>query len=808
EFLQMRPQDVDARTRSDQFDSIMSTLLQKGNVTFQTEHRASDGSTVPVEINSQVFSLGDSKRILSVARDITERKRAAERHSQVVETTADGFWMVDLEGQIKEVNDSYCEMVGYSREELLGMSISDIQADDSDRDISARIQKIIEQGHHRFETRHSRKDGGTISVEISASYFEPGGGRIFAFLRDITERKKAEERLRIRDRAIQSSLNGIAIVDLDGNICSANPAALDMWGYEDTSALIGTQADALWNSHEKATDAFERAIEHGQWRGEMTAEKRDGTPFQVQAALSSIPGEDGDVAYVVGVFQDISDRKEAENRLREAYGELRETKQRMVDQERQRALSQMASGIAHDFNNALSPIRGYAELLLRSPEKLENPGMVKRYLRDIKTAADHAAETVRRMRKFYRPGEEWEHEPLDVNSVVQEAISMARPRWKQEAQAEGINIEMRTSLGDIPALKGNQTELHEILTNLLFNAVDAMEDDGCIEVATRTRDEDAIVIEVSDTGHGMDEQTLQHCLDPFYTTKAETGTGLGLSVTQSIARRHGGHVEAESVEGEGSTFRVILPAGDVEEEPEEETCTRAEQEETGAEYRALEILVVEDEDMQRELITQMLRSDGHTVDAAANGTQGLQKFSEGWYNLVLTDRAMPEMGGDELAHMVKDAAPDKPVVMLTGFGEMMEAAEEHPENVDAVVSKPVSQQKLRRAFDQVLEGSFVPPEEISDDSSAPEHMPADDVDSESDEDIDSLLQSLHERLVDNDLQATELAPRVARELSGTACGEEAEQLADTVHSFDFAPARQLLHEIAEDLDVSLNGQDP
>jgi len=303
----------------------------------------------------------------------------------------------------------------------------------------------------------------------------------------------------------------------------------------------------------------------------------------------------------------------------------------------------------------------------------------------------------------------------------------------------------------------------------------------------------------------MDEQTLQHCLDPFYTTKAETGTGLGLSVTQSIARRHGGHVEAESMQGRGSTFRVFLPADNSGEEHAEKEQAPTEERTAAPEARSLHILVVEDDQMQRNLITAMLRSDGHEVDAAAQGMSGLEKFSAGWYDVVLTDRAMPEMGGDELASLVKDAAPDKPVIMLTGFGEMMEAAEEEPEDVDTVVSKPISQQKLRRAFDQVLDGAFVITEDRCETSAMDKPTSRDD--SEPDEDLDSLLQSLHEQLHDNDLQATELATRLADELSGTRCGEEAQQLADTVHIFDFAPARELLQHIAEKLDVPLDGQE-
>lgn len=345
-------------------------------------------------------------------------------------------------------------------------------------------------------------------------------------------------------------------------------------------------------------------------------------------------------------------------------------------------------------SNALSTVRGFSELLLNNPEKLDHPDVVKKYVEYIHGAADNAADTVRRMRKFYRPAEEATHEPLDLNAIVTDAIAMTQPRWKEEEQARGRNIRTRVSLGQVPQVLGHESELHEVLTNLIFNAVDAIDKEGEVSIATR-REDDEVVLEVTDTGSGMDEQTLQNCFNPFYTTKGTKGTGLGLSVTQGIVRRHQGDIEVDSEPGQGTSVYVRLPVGEKGETggitPDEAVDG------TGS----LHILVVEDGVEQRELISEMLENGGHDVDVATDGQEGLRKFDNGWYDLVMTDRSMPEFGGDELAEMIKDRAPHKPVIMVTGFGDMMDAAGEKPEHVDLLVSKPVSREKLETAISKV-----------------------------------------------------------------------------------------------------------
>ena len=233
-----------------------------------------------------------------------------------------------------------------------------------------------------------------------------------------------------------------------------------------------------------------------------------------------------------------------------------------------------------------------------------------------------------------------------------------------------------------------------MLANLIFNAVDAMPKGGTITV--RARSEGACVrLEVSDTGIGMSDEVRQRCLEPFFTTKGQHGTGLGLSLVHTTIQRHGGTLTIESQPGRGSTFVALLPVLD---EPD----GHAENADSRESLRPLHILLVDDDPLVRKSVVAQLNTQAHVVETASNGREGLDRFASGRFDLVVTDRAMPEMGGDQLAATIERSAPETPVIMLTGFGDLMSAKGEHPVGVDAVVSKPVTLDALTRAILKVI----------------------------------------------------------------------------------------------------------
>jgi signal transduction histidine kinase/ActR/RegA family two-component response regulator len=377
--------------------------------------------------------------------------------------------------------------------------------------------------------------------------------------------------------------------------------------------------------------------------------------------------------------------------------ELHRTQRHIIEQERLNAVGKMASGLAHDFNNALVPISGYAEMLLEHQGILLDQAKATKYLKLIMTGVEDAASVVSRLREFYRKREEGEtYRPLSLNQMVEQAVALTRPRWRDEALGSGRTILVEADMRPVPRILGSESELRELLTNLIFNAVDAMPEGGTIRIRTGLREAasgDAapqVFLEVSDTGTGMTDEVRRRCLEPFFSTKGERGTGLGLPMVFGIVKRHRGTLDIDSTVGKGTTFIVLLPP--------DTTQTREVQQRTQAPSGPLSVLVVDDEPIARDVLTEYLTGDGHTVQTAVNGRDGIEKFKAGQFAVVITDRAMPEVGGDQLAAMVKEASPATPVVLLTGFGDLMNAAGEKPDGVDLVVKKPIRLGTLREVL--------------------------------------------------------------------------------------------------------------
>lgn len=399
--------------------------------------------------------------------------------------------------------------------------------------------------------------------------------------------------------------------------------------------------------------------------------------------------------------QEIAERRRAEaavlesnHQLSTALGQLRATQQQIIQRERMHALGRMANGIAHDFNNALAPILGFSELLLMKPETITDAKKVRNYVEMIHSAAQDSAKVVSRLREFYRYRDENEvFASVVINDVVLQAISITQPRWKDQALAMGVNIDIRTEMGDVPTVPGNESELRDLLVNLIFNAVDAIPKRGTVTIRTEVQGR-WLVLTVSDDGIGMSAEIRARCLEPFFSTKEDQGTGLGLGSVYGIARRHEGEIDIQSEEGRGTTVAVSLPL-------EKNVRPPALPKVMPAASPSLRILVVEDEPLVREVIGVYLSEDRHEVTLAENGREGLEKYRAGQFDLVMTDRSMPEMNGDVLAAEIKKLQPTQPVLLLTGFGDIMSGSGEQPAGVDLVVSKPFTLTTLRTAIAKV-----------------------------------------------------------------------------------------------------------
>jgi len=378
--------------------------------------------------------------------------------------------------------------------------------------------------------------------------------------------------------------------------------------------------------------------------------------------------------------------------------ELENAHKKLVRQERLNALAQMASGIAHDFNNVLMPITGWSEMLLADLDILDDREDARGILEAIRTAGNDARHIVRRLRQVYKE-EEIDYELLQLVTVVETAISLTTPKWKEEMNAKGRSIEMEMDCGQAPDIKGNATELREALTNLIFNAVDAMPEGGVITFRARCEDATTVVLEVADTGLGMDEKGRQRCMEPFFTTKGTEGTGLGLSMVHGIMQRHGGELEIESQSGVGTIIRMRFPVPSGNDfkidKPEKEL----------KQLPAMRVLVIDDEARARNLIAKFLKTDGHSVELAGGGQEGLDVFHHDEFDLVITDRAMPAMSGDEVAKEISRAKPGTPIIMLTGFGDIMKDHGKLPTGVNRVMTKPVTLTELRHFMALVISGT-------------------------------------------------------------------------------------------------------
>ena len=375
--------------------------------------------------------------------------------------------------------------------------------------------------------------------------------------------------------------------------------------------------------------------------------------------------------------------------LKQTLQELRQAQDQIVQAEKLRAMGEMASGVAHDFNNVLAVVLGNIQLLLHQLDRLKSEE-IREGLKVIERSAKDGAETIRRIQEFTGVRRDKEFISSSLNEIVTEVVSITQPRWKDQTQKKGKQVELTTRLGEIPLIMGNPSELREVLTNIIFNAVDAMPSGGTLTIVTEPQTEDWVEVRISDTGIGMTEDVKKRVFDPFFTTKGVTNSGLGMSVSYGIIKRHGGEILIESEPGKGTTFIIHLPTGYGEEEVAVKEVPLVR------EVRQARILVIDDEDSVRDILSRILKTKGHQVSVAANGEEGIERFRSEPFDLVFTDLGMPKLSGWEVGKMIKGMNPKVPVAMITGWGVELDREKLSESGIDLIVSKPFN-------FDQVIQ---------------------------------------------------------------------------------------------------------
>jgi signal transduction histidine kinase/ActR/RegA family two-component response regulator len=390
--------------------------------------------------------------------------------------------------------------------------------------------------------------------------------------------------------------------------------------------------------------------------------------------------------------------------LQRAYEDLRQSQQSVMQNERLRALGQMASGIAHDINNAISPVSLYTELLLQKEKQLSDEGRGR--LITMQRAIEDVAGTIERMREFYRPRESARNfAKVDLHALIDQVVELTEPRWRAVPQQRGIVVELRKNFasGKVEIL-GDEVELRDALTNLIFNAVDAMPEGGALTLATRVRHggpATSVLVEVIDSGIGMDDETRRRCIEPFFTTKGERGTGLGLASVYGMLQRHDAELEIDSAPGKGTTVRMVF-AGITDRVPAAAGVSPSQ-----AVRRNLRILVVDDDPVLSRSLDDALANDNHHVELSSGGQAGIDAFRAALKNghvfdLVITDLGMPRVDGRKVAEAIKAASSVTPIILLTGWGQRLLDEGDVPPNIDRVLSKPPRLQQLRAAIAELV----------------------------------------------------------------------------------------------------------
>lgn len=505
------------------------------------------------------------------------------------------------------------------------------------------------------------------------------GGQIATLIENIRlyeEIKRSEEKYRT---VIEGAHDGICVVGKDNRIKYANKRMVEIQGYPQEE-LIGMDFRDFLDDESKQlmADRYLRR-EQGEKsfpRFELVVFRKDGEIRNVEINARVVKDPDGNANYIVFAI-DITEKKKMEEQLLQA--------------EKLRALAEMASGVAHDFNNALAAILGNTQLLLYTVEDEE----IKESLKVIEKVAKDSAQTVRRLQDFTRKRVHQELFKVDVNSIIKDSIEITKPKWKDEVQSRGIRIEMVSNLEKIPSVSGNASELREVFTNMIFNAIEAMPDGGKIEIHTFQKRKE-VFIQVSDTGIGIAEEERKKIFEPFFTTKPFTNTGLGLSMSYGIIKRFGGEIDVESKVGHGTTFTIILPIG---EDGREEVISPS----TIKKGRKAHILVIDDEEFVRSVISRTLAQVNHQVTLAEDGEKGIQLFKNGTFDMVLTDLGMPGMSGWEVCRRIKEISPHTPVGMITGWGMELNRSKMEEYGLDFIISKPFDFNQILNVVAETIE---------------------------------------------------------------------------------------------------------
>ncbi|MCX5864622.1 MAG: PAS domain S-box protein [Deltaproteobacteria bacterium] len=677
-------------------------------VQIEYQYRRKDGSTFWAVISGGALMLPDGNMgVVWSLTDISDKKQteaelATERsHMQTLfEVNGSGMLVVSSTRQILQVNRQFCNLFGYSREELVGQSARVLHVDQQHYEAWAPRFQEAKAGFPIASADYPwrRKDGSVFWCFFAGVKMQLPSGEsgVLWNVIDITERKKMEEQLYLMLYSINAANEGVFLADENAAIRFVNDGACRRLGYtrEEFLSMRVFDIDPL-SPAEKWPEHWQYLMTHGARTIETVHRAKNGTEFPVEVSISSVAYNG--ISYVCGLARDITERIRAEEEKTKLESQLRQS-------QKMEAIGTLAGGIAHDFNNILAVILGYAELTLR--ETLEtDPRRSK--LGEIIKASIRAKELVRQILDFSRKAERTK-KPLLMAPFLKETLKMVRASIPST-----IVIKERISAVDSTVL-GDQSQLHQVIINLCTNAFHAMEEQGGILSITLDyvqlgREEAAglgggegryVRLIVADSGCGMSLDIQNRIFEPYFTTKGVgKGSGMGLAVVHGILRSHGGLMRLTSQEGKGSSFEVFLPA------IEQPVMGKVEEEERFCPPGTERILVVDDEPAITEMVSQWLGRLGYAVTTSNNSAKALTMVRENpsGFDLIVTDQSMPFMPGSELAKEILSSRPDLPIILCTGYSAILSEEKAMEIGIKRYAYKPLQGDELARLVRQVLD---------------------------------------------------------------------------------------------------------
>jgi PAS domain S-box-containing protein len=642
------------------------------------------------------------KSLSSILEDFVEKEKALriseERFQDIVSATGDWIWEIDKEGRYTYSSPVVEQVLGYTPDEIFGKYFYDFFSPGQKDNLKKSFFKTTTDKKmpvKNFINTNIHKNGSQVILETNIIPIKDDNDQFIGYRgvdRDITQRKQAEEALRIKDNAIASSINAITICDLDGKPNYVNNSFLEMWGYKDQGEVVGTPFIEFWQTENHAVKLIDKLYKKGKWMGRLTAKKKDGSLFDAQVSASIVYDESGKPDCLMASFLDVTDQQKLEDQFRQA--------------QKMEAVGRLAGGVAHDFNNLLTVILGYSELVLN---KLDGNDPLYKNIEQITNAGIRAEGLTRQLLAFSRR-QLIQPKALDINDIIKDMEKMLRRLIEED-----IRLIMMLDL-EADYINADPGQIEQVIMNLVVNARDVMPAGGKLTIETKNAYFDEsntpqnmeieygsyVLLKINDTGIGMDEETMSHIFEPFFTTKkVGEGTGLGLSTVYGIVKQNKGEICVQSTPGMGTTFEIYLPGIKDIPQVDKDKAVKKDNWLKGTET----ILVVEDDDLVRSLACQVLRQHDYQILEASQGGDALLicEQYEKPIHLILTDIVMPIIRGHELVERLRKIKPEMKSLFMSGYTDDDVVKNKLQEDNFNFIKKPFTPQNLLLKVREILD---------------------------------------------------------------------------------------------------------